>query len=130
MFLTKRPSAISSESRFPSSCDNPSKSIPASFLACSGEPDLKSLASTNVMIGLGCLPESNGAPGGGVWANSVVETQVTTRNVAVRNIGNIIIDSMRGTVRALFIQPKKGGTSVSLNSVQAVIGGFDGDYHA
>jgi molybdopterin adenylyltransferase len=36
---------------------------------------------------------------------------------------------MQGTVRALFVKPHRGATPLSVDSVQAIIGGFDGDYH-
>ena len=36
---------------------------------------------------------------------------------------------MKGTVRALFVKREKGGESIALPEVQAVTGGFAGDYH-
>ena len=36
---------------------------------------------------------------------------------------------MKGTVRALFVKRRKGEKSVSLESVRAIDGGFDGDHH-
>ena len=36
---------------------------------------------------------------------------------------------MKGTVRALFIKREKGGKSVSMQTVYAIDGGFDGDHH-
>ena len=36
---------------------------------------------------------------------------------------------MEATVRAILIKAKKGERPVSLNAVQAVVGGFDGDHH-
>jgi MOSC domain-containing protein YiiM len=42
---------------------------------------------------------------------------------------NIIIDGVQGTVRAIFIKRERGGKSVSLQSAQAIAGGFDGDHH-
>ena len=36
---------------------------------------------------------------------------------------------MEATVRAILIKAKKGGQSVSLEAVQAVADGFDGDHH-
>ena len=36
---------------------------------------------------------------------------------------------MRGTVRALFVKREKGGASVPLPEVHAVMGGLAGDYH-
>jgi MOSC domain-containing protein YiiM len=36
---------------------------------------------------------------------------------------------MEGTVRALFVNPDKGATPVSMASVQVKPMGFDGDYH-
>src|SRR6516164_9816898 len=36
---------------------------------------------------------------------------------------------MKGTVRALFVKREKGGASIPLPEVQAVTGGFAGDYH-
>ena len=37
---------------------------------------------------------------------------------------------MHGTVRALFVKPEKGGTPVSLVSVDATPTGFGGDHHS
>ena len=54
---------------------------------------------------------------------------MSRRNVAVRNIGNIIIDGVQGTVRAIFIKREKGGKAVPLQSVRAALGGFEGDHH-
>lgn len=42
----------------------------------------------------------------------------------------IIIDGVQGIVRAIFIKPEKGGKAMPLQSVEAVAGGFAGDYHA
>ena len=36
---------------------------------------------------------------------------------------------MRGTVRTLLVKPRKGATSVSVQEVEARLGGFAGDYH-
>jgi molybdopterin adenylyltransferase len=36
---------------------------------------------------------------------------------------------VQATVRAILIKAKKGEESVSLDAVQAVVGGFDGDHH-
>jgi len=36
---------------------------------------------------------------------------------------------MRGTVRALLVKPKKGATSLPVETVEAQLGGFAGDYH-
>jgi MOSC domain-containing protein YiiM len=44
-------------------------------------------------------------------------------------MSNIIIEPVAATVRALFIKRIKGGPSESIQSVQAVAGGFDGDRH-
>jgi MOSC domain-containing protein YiiM len=41
----------------------------------------------------------------------------------------IIIDSMQGTVRAIFIKRNKGEKPVALQSAEAVPGGLAGDYH-
>ena len=70
-------------------------------------------------------------PGGGVCAKIVagIAGKMNRRNVKARNIGNIIIDSVPGTVRAIFIKPEKRGKPVPLESVQAVIGGLAGDHH-
>jgi len=37
---------------------------------------------------------------------------------------------MQGTVRALFVTPEKKAKPVSLNSVETIDRGFDGDFHA
>jgi len=91
------------------------------------------LVSTKVMIGFGCFDASNGAPGGGVCAS--VSTGLTsaaasrTRKLRGRYIANIIIDSVEATVRAILIKARKGKQSLSVDAVQAVAGGFDGDHH-
>ena len=81
------------------------------------------------MMGLACFEASNGTPGGGVCPNAALEARVSTRNVAARNIRNIIIDGVQGIVRSIFIKREKGGKSVSLESVRAVLGGLEGDHH-
>ena len=82
------------------------------------------------MIGFGCFEGSKGTPGGGVCANAPAEVRSTTRKASVRNMRNIIIDSVQGTIRAIFIKQEKGGKSIPLESVRATEGGFDGDRHA
>ena len=81
------------------------------------------------MMGLGCFDASNGDPGGGVCASTVVAVASIRRNVADRNMGTIIIDGMQGTVRAIFIKRKKGEKAVALESAEAVPGGLAGDRH-
>jgi uncharacterized protein YcbX len=44
-------------------------------------------------------------------------------------MGNIIIDPVAATVRALFIKRVKGGRSEPLQAVRAILGGFEGDRH-
>src|SRR5215467_11065790 len=82
------------------------------------------------MIGLGCLFASYGTPGGGACASALAAENSRRRNVAVRNIPNIIMRVMDGRVRALFIKKEKGESCVALDAVQAVPGGFAGDHHA
>jgi MOSC domain-containing protein YiiM len=44
-------------------------------------------------------------------------------------MANIIIDRVDATIRAIFINPQKGGRPLTLQSVEAVHGGFEGDHH-
>jgi MOSC domain-containing protein YiiM len=83
------------------------------------------------MIGFGCFDASNGGPGGGVCAKVSVELKspAATRKVRGRNIATIIINRVEATVRAIFVKREKRGRSVSLQSVQALAGGLDGDHH-
>ena len=84
------------------------------------------------MIGFGCFDASNGAPGGGVCANvstGLPSAAAKRRKLRGRHIATIIIDSVDATVRAILIKAKKGEQSLSLDAVQAVAGGFDGDHH-
>ena len=108
--------------------------MPVSFLVWPDGAVLKSFISAKVMIGFGCFATSKGAPGGGVCANAAIEVasvaRAVRRNLKGRNMGNIIIDSVSGTIRAIFVKREKGGKSVSLQSAQAVAGGFYGDHHA
>jgi hypothetical protein len=85
------------------------------------------------MMGLGCFDASNGAPGGGVCPNVRVELNrpaaKTIRKLRERNIRDIIIDPVEAIVRALFIKPEKGSSSMPLRSVNVVFGGLEGDHH-
>src|SRR5262245_55912125 len=91
MFLTKRPAAIAIDSRFAATWERPRSSMSVSFFTCSDVSGLKSFISTNVMMGFGCFDASNGGPGGGVCAKTTIELKVIARNVAIRNMVNIII---------------------------------------